>query len=145
MMQDEPGIEPDSELEIHRRASTSAALNESAPSANRGIDIPRSTALNDVDRKARLVGFLNLQSSVSPANWSLIHPRSYRWVRGDYRLPVQRAIAITEIARSAGTNLTLENLSRDRRAEDNSPDALFVAQVLVAPFPLQQSQPRREV
>jgi hypothetical protein len=34
----------------------------------------------------------------------------YRWVRGDYRLPVQRAIAISEIARSVGTNLSLEDI-----------------------------------
>jgi len=34
----------------------------------------------------------------------------YRWARGDETPPFRRAIAITEIARSAGTNLTLEDL-----------------------------------
>jgi hypothetical protein len=34
----------------------------------------------------------------------------YRWAHGDSRPPVQRAIAITEIARSVGTNLTLEEI-----------------------------------
>jgi len=34
----------------------------------------------------------------------------YRWVRGDACLPAQKAIAIVEVARSAGTNLTLEDL-----------------------------------
>jgi transposase-like protein len=34
----------------------------------------------------------------------------YRWVRGDTRLPTQKAIEISEIARSAGTALTLEDL-----------------------------------
>jgi hypothetical protein len=34
----------------------------------------------------------------------------YRYVRGDYALPVRKAIAIREIARSAGTNLSLEDL-----------------------------------
>jgi len=47
----------------------------------------------------RLAGELGLDSS-----------QVYRWVRGDYCLPVQKAIAISEIARSVGTNLTLEDL-----------------------------------
>jgi hypothetical protein len=34
----------------------------------------------------------------------------YRYVRGDYCLPVQKAIAISEIARSVGTNLSLEDI-----------------------------------
>jgi len=34
----------------------------------------------------------------------------YRWVRGDYCLPVHKAIEITEIARSAGVSLSLEDL-----------------------------------
>jgi len=34
----------------------------------------------------------------------------YRWARGDSRPPIQRAIAIAEIARSVGTNLTLEEI-----------------------------------
>ena len=34
----------------------------------------------------------------------------YHWIRGDYRLPIQRAIAIAELARAAGTNLSLEDL-----------------------------------
>ena len=33
-----------------------------------------------------------------------------RYARGDYGIPVSKAIAISEIARSAGTNLTLEDL-----------------------------------
>jgi DNA-binding transcriptional regulator YdaS (Cro superfamily) len=47
----------------------------------------------------KLAGELELDSS-----------QVYRWVRGDTRLPAQKAIAISEIARSAGTNLTLEDL-----------------------------------
>ncbi|MGA2921168.1 MAG: hypothetical protein ABSE28_08695 [Candidatus Sulfotelmatobacter sp.] len=47
----------------------------------------------------RLAGELQLDSS-----------QVYRWVRGDYCLPVQRAIAISEIARTAGTKLTLEDI-----------------------------------
>lgn len=34
----------------------------------------------------------------------------YRWIRGDCGLPVQKAIAIAELARAAGTNLSLEDL-----------------------------------
>jgi hypothetical protein len=34
----------------------------------------------------------------------------YHWIRGDYRLPVQKAIVIAELARAAGTNLSLEDL-----------------------------------
>jgi hypothetical protein len=34
----------------------------------------------------------------------------YRWVRGDTCLPAQKAIAISEIARSVGTNLSLEDI-----------------------------------
>ena len=49
--------------------------------------------------RARLAGELDLDPS-----------QVYRWARGDYRLPVQRAIAIAEIARAAGTNLTLEDI-----------------------------------
>jgi hypothetical protein len=47
----------------------------------------------------RLAGELELDTS-----------QVYRWVRGDYRLPVQRAIAIAEVARAAGTNLSLEDI-----------------------------------
>jgi hypothetical protein len=47
----------------------------------------------------RLAGELDLDSS-----------QVYRWVRGDYRLPVQRAIAISEVARAAGTKLSLEDI-----------------------------------
>ena len=34
----------------------------------------------------------------------------YRWLRGDTIPPVQKAIAISEIARSSGTNLSLEDI-----------------------------------
>jgi hypothetical protein len=34
----------------------------------------------------------------------------YRWIRGDCGPPVQKAIAIAEIARAAGTNLSLEDI-----------------------------------
>jgi hypothetical protein len=34
----------------------------------------------------------------------------YHWIRGDYKLPLRRAIAIAELARAAGTNLSLEDL-----------------------------------
>jgi len=34
----------------------------------------------------------------------------YGWARGDYRPPLQKAIAIAEIARLAGTNLSLEDI-----------------------------------
>jgi hypothetical protein len=34
----------------------------------------------------------------------------YRWVRGDCGLPVQKAIAIVEIARARGIDLSLEDL-----------------------------------
>jgi DNA-binding XRE family transcriptional regulator len=34
----------------------------------------------------------------------------YAWVRGDNRPQIQKAIAIAEIARAAGTNLTLEDV-----------------------------------
>jgi hypothetical protein len=47
----------------------------------------------------RLAAELNLDSS-----------QVYRWARGDGTPSFQHAIAITEIARSAGTNLTLEDL-----------------------------------
>ena len=47
----------------------------------------------------RLAGELGLEPS-----------QIYRWVRGDYRLPVQKAIAIAELARSAGVSLSLEDL-----------------------------------
>jgi hypothetical protein len=47
----------------------------------------------------KLAGELELDSS-----------QVYRWVRGDCCLPAQKAIAISEIARSAGTNLSLEDI-----------------------------------
>jgi hypothetical protein len=47
----------------------------------------------------RLAGELQLDTS-----------QVYRWVRGDYCLPVQKAIAISEIARAAGTKLSLEDI-----------------------------------
>jgi hypothetical protein len=47
----------------------------------------------------RLAGELQLDTS-----------QVHRWVRGDYCLPVQKAIAISEIARSVGTSLRLEDL-----------------------------------
>lgn len=34
----------------------------------------------------------------------------YRWIRGDCGLPVQKAIAITELAQAAGTSLSLEDI-----------------------------------
>lgn len=34
----------------------------------------------------------------------------YAWARGDTRPQIQKAIAIAEIARAAGTNLTLEDI-----------------------------------
>jgi hypothetical protein len=34
----------------------------------------------------------------------------YSWVRGDYRPPLEKAIAIAEIARATGTDLTLEDI-----------------------------------
>jgi DNA-binding transcriptional regulator YdaS (Cro superfamily) len=34
----------------------------------------------------------------------------YRWARGDATPPVRRAVAITEVARSAGTPLSLEDI-----------------------------------
>lgn|GEM_PF-6205101 len=34
----------------------------------------------------------------------------YRWVRGDHHPPIEKAIAIAEIARAAGTTLTLEEI-----------------------------------
>jgi hypothetical protein len=34
----------------------------------------------------------------------------YRWAHGDRRPPVQRAIVIVEVAKAAGTDLTLEDI-----------------------------------
>ena len=47
----------------------------------------------------RLAGELELDTS-----------QVYRWIRGDCGLPVKKAIAIAELARAAGTNLSLEDL-----------------------------------
>jgi hypothetical protein len=47
----------------------------------------------------RLAGELDLDTS-----------QIYRWVRGDHRPKIQDAIALVEIARAAGTDLTLEDI-----------------------------------
>jgi hypothetical protein len=47
----------------------------------------------------RLAGELELDTS-----------QVYRWVHGDTIPPVQKAIEITELARSAGTTLSLEDI-----------------------------------
>ena len=37
-------------------------------------------------------------------------PQIYRWVKGDNRPPIRKAIALVEVARAAGRDLSLEDI-----------------------------------
>jgi hypothetical protein len=108
MFQNEPVIEPDSEFEMHRSAQTSAALNESAL----GEPGDRHPAVDRAQRRGGKLGSSVSEFTVERLAGALELDTSqvYRWARRRLSLPVQKAIALSEIARSVGTNLSLEDI-----------------------------------